>query len=40
MHVFLRSAGILLAASMFLNGGCNDNDADNNGGPDDGDGNK
>jgi uncharacterized protein (TIGR03118 family) len=29
MHVFLRSASILLAASVFLHAGCNDNDNDN-----------
>jgi uncharacterized protein (TIGR03118 family) len=29
MHVFLRSASILLAASMFMNGACSDNDSDN-----------
>ena len=30
MHVFLRSASILLAASVFLNAACSDNDDDNN----------
>jgi uncharacterized protein (TIGR03118 family) len=29
MNVFLRSAGLLLAASMFLNAGCGDDDNDN-----------
>jgi uncharacterized protein (TIGR03118 family) len=29
MHVFLRSASILLAASVFLTGACNDDDNDN-----------
>jgi uncharacterized protein (TIGR03118 family) len=31
MNVFLRSAGLLLAATVFVSAGCNDNDADNNG---------